>query len=77
MYTAVAVQWDIHVLCSIHICSVIYLKCVYHAPCYLVDEVTLYVANMCIHLSYKPIKYMAYIPSLVGIFLFQTSDNSM
>ena len=37
--------------------------------------VSSYEAHMCMHLSYKPIKYlphMAYVPNLLGIFVFGT-----
>ena len=35
-------------------------------------EATSYVAHMCRHLPYKSIKYLAYMPNLVGIFVSST-----
>ena len=50
-----------------------YVKYVYIANCNMVDSSDLICDTyMCIHLPYKSIKYLAYRPNLVGIFVSGT-----
>ena len=69
--TSVALQWNTYVQCGNHICSVIYLKFVYRVHCHMVDcSDFIYSTYMCMCLSCKSIKYIVYIPNMVGIFVF-------
>ena len=50
--------------CGSHICSVIYIKYVFSAPCLMAD-VSDFICGiyMCIHLPYMHVKYLAYMSS--------------
>ena len=61
---------ELYLQCGSHICLAIY---VYSAPCCMV-HVNDFICGtyICIHLPCLPIKYLAYIPNLVGIFVSGT-----
>ena len=72
-YTTITVLWNILMQCGNHICSVIHVKYVCNAHCHMVDDSDFICgAYMCIHLPYKSIKYLAYMPSLVGKYVSST-----
>ena len=68
--TTVAVQWNTNVYCINHICSVIPVTYLYSANCHMVDCSDFICGTyLCIYLSYKSIKYLAYMSNLVGIYV--------
>ena len=74
--TTVAMHMNEYVQCSNHIYSVIYVKYVYSAHCHMGDCIDFICGMyMHIHLPYKFMKYltyMAYMSSLVGLFVPST-----
>ena len=73
MCITVGVQLNMYVQCAHHICSVIHIKYVYSAHCHLVEcSDFIRDTNMNIHLPYTSIKYLMYMPNLVGIFVSRT-----
>ena len=69
--TTLPVQWNMYVRCGNHIYSVVYVKYVYSTHCHMGD-CSDFICEMCIHLPYKPIKYLAYMPSSVGMLVSNT-----
>ena len=68
-----------YVGCASYICNVVaifvqfYVKYVYSATCHIVDGSD-FICDICIciHLQYKPMKYLAYKPTLLNMFVSGT-----